>query len=274
MGIFSAIGGFLGGPFGAAIGGIGDGIFGASQQRKQVNAQNAMEMNKYVNLRKAAEKGGFHPLAVLNAGGGVNMQAAPRLLTSLSQANAFDALENEISGEGAKARDRQSVRDEIERLERERLKYDVAAATRTRPTIGNFGNIGSENALSVPASVSSLDTKEDGVVVDPHRADAGVITERLGESEIAQELMFLPNVVHDWSHNELVGWIAEKTGKSKSEINEFVYNQFDSTSAFRAWVMDQKNKAAAKKEGTGKHIAEWFGLPRPMIFGVEEGRYK
>lgn len=135
MGIFSTIGGLFG-PMGAAIGGIGDGILGASAKRKQAKRQNAMEMNKYANLRKAAEAGGFHPLAVLQAGGSVNMQAAPRLLTSLSASNAFDALEDEISGEGAKARERQDVRDEIERLEAQRLKYEVAASTRTRPTIG------------------------------------------------------------------------------------------------------------------------------------------
>lgn len=143
MGIFSAIGGLIGGPFGSAIGGIGDAVVGAAGERKRVKRQNAMEMNKYANLRTAAERGGFHPLAVLQAGGSVNQTAAPRLLTSLSQANAFDALENEISGEAAKARERQNVRDEIERLERERLRHEVAAATRTRPTIGEYGTINS-----------------------------------------------------------------------------------------------------------------------------------
>lgn len=145
MGIFSTIGGLLGGPFGVAIGGLGDAVVGASEQKKQVKRQNALEMQKYANLRTAAEAGGFHPLAVLQSGGSVNMQAAPRLLTSLSATNAFDALENEITGEGAKARERQNVRDEIERLERERLKHEVAAATRTRPTIGEYGTLNSGN---------------------------------------------------------------------------------------------------------------------------------
>lgn len=139
MGIFSTIGGFIGGPFGTAIGNIGDAIFAGSEERKQVKRQNAFEMQKYANLRKAAELGGFHPLAVLNAGGGFNMQAAPRLLTALSASNAFDALEDEISGKAAKDRERQDVRDEIERLERDRLKYEIAASTRTRPTIGTYG---------------------------------------------------------------------------------------------------------------------------------------
>lgn len=265
MSIFSALAGPL---LKAGLGFLG--------QRSQAKAQNRMEMMKYANLRKAAELGGFHPLAVLQSGGSVNMQAAPRLLTSLSQANAFDALEDEITGEGAKKRERQSVRDEIERLERDRLKHEVAAATRTRPSIGTMsaGVIGSENAESRSASVTSLDTKKDGFVVDPHRVDADIVTGRLGESEIIQELLFLPNAVHEWSHNELVGWIAERTGKPKSEINEFVYNQFEDTKAFRRWVFEQKNKAAAEKEGTGKHPAEWFGLPRPLIFGVEQGAYK
>lgn len=263
MSIFSALAGPL---LKAGLGFLG--------QRSQAKRQNRLEMSKYVNLRKAAEAGGFHPLAVLQAGGSVNMQAGPRLFTSLSQANAFDALEEEISGEGAKNRERQSVRDEIERLERDRLKYEVAAATRTRPSIGNFGKIGSENAESRPATVSSLDTKQDGFVTDPHTPDAEIYTQRLGESEIAQELMFLPNFIHDWSHNELVDWIADRTGKSKSELNEWIYNQFEDTRAFRRWVFDQKNKAAAEKEGTGSHPAEWIGLPRPLIFGVEQGKYK
>lgn len=110
-------------------------------KRSEAKAQNRLEMAKYKNLRKAAEAGGFHPLAVLQAGGSVNMQAGPRLLTSLSASNAFDALEDEYTGEAEKQRKRVQVEDEIRELERERLKYEVASSMRTRPTIGTIGTM-------------------------------------------------------------------------------------------------------------------------------------
>jgi hypothetical protein len=92
-------------------------------------------MNKYVRLREASERVGFHPLETLRAGGSVDARAAPRLLTSLSAYNAFDLLEDEISGEGAKERRRMEVEDEIRERELERLKQSVVAGVRTTPTL-------------------------------------------------------------------------------------------------------------------------------------------
>lgn len=135
MGLFSTIGTFLGGPFGAAIGGIADGVVGASEKRKQVKAQNALNMRKYADLRKAAELGGFHPLEVLRAGGDVTQQAAPRIMSTLAMSNSFDALENEISGEGAKQRRRQEVIDEIAERELENMKTATVRGTMTTPSI-------------------------------------------------------------------------------------------------------------------------------------------
>jgi hypothetical protein len=255
MGIFSVLGSFLG-PVGGAVGALADGVVGHNQKKKQVGAQNALEMDKYVRLRDAAERGGFHPLEVLRSGGEVATQASPRLLTSLSSANAFDALEGEFSGKAAAERNRQNVRDELERLEAERLKYDVVQRVFTRPTIGGLavppgGTLGSDKAESIPAPVSSLDTKPDGFVTDPHTPDADQIIGRFGESEIAQELMFLPNAIHDWAHDRIITELAERKGVGKAEMNQWVFDNFDSTAEFRAWALAQEEKESAEQDGQG-----------------------
>ena len=121
MGIFSTIGSLFG-PAGTAIGGVADGVAAHSSQKKAIEKANALEMQKFVRLRKAADLGGFHPLEALRSGQSVNAQAAPSLLSTLSASNSFDALENEITGEGAKARRRQEVDDEIQERELERLE--------------------------------------------------------------------------------------------------------------------------------------------------------
>lgn len=179
-------------PFLPLIGGALDFL----GKRSQAKRQNALEMQKYANLRKAAEAGGFHPLAVLQSGGSVNMQAGPRLLTSLSQSNAFDALEAEYTGEAAKARDRQNVRDEIERLEMERLKHDVAQQHMTRPTIGpsaGFSNKDDDEFYQMKENPVGLVKTEHGAVVetwegpDPFEMAMGWVNAKRSDAKAARE---------------------------------------------------------------------------------------
>lgn len=122
MGLFSSIGGFLGGPFGAAIGGAVDGVAGAIGKRSEAKRSNAAELNKYVRLREASERGGYHPLETLRAGGEVQHTTAPRIMTSLAMGNSFDALEAEFTGEAAKERARAAVDDEIRERQLENLR--------------------------------------------------------------------------------------------------------------------------------------------------------
>lgn len=135
MGIFSTLGQLFAGPVGAGIGGVVDGVAGHVADKKRTKDQNRLEMDKFVRLRKAAERGGFHPLSVLQAGGTVDATAAPRLLTSLSSTNAFDALENEISGDAAKERERQRINDEIAARELENLKIGIARSYQNQSSI-------------------------------------------------------------------------------------------------------------------------------------------
>lgn len=155
MGLFSALGGLLGGPVGGAIGGIGDSILGNRSERKRVAAQNQLEMEKFVRLRKAAEDGGFHPLEALRAGGTVDAQAAPRLMSTLAASNSFDALENELTGEGARQRRRQQVDDEIRERELERLKIETA-----RGIIGPDGTLGGNRPPRLNANGVSTDNDD------------------------------------------------------------------------------------------------------------------
>jgi len=121
MGIFSTIGSFFG-PIGSAVGSVGDAFLGHSQAKKEARRANAAEMNKFVRLRDASERAGYHPLETLRAGGSVGQVQAPRLISSLVASNAFDALENEISGEGARQRKRAEVDDEIRERQLENLR--------------------------------------------------------------------------------------------------------------------------------------------------------
>lgn len=135
MGLFSVLGGLIGGPFGGAIGGIVDGAASHNSKKKEIGAQNAAEMDKYVRLREAADRGGIHVLEALRAGGEVRQQTAPRLLTTLSANNSFDALEREISGEAAADRKRQRVADEIAERELENMRIATARSVFASPTL-------------------------------------------------------------------------------------------------------------------------------------------
>lgn len=258
MGIFSTIGSVIPGlgPWGTAIGAAVDGVVAASGQRAQVREQNKLEATKFERLRKAAEKGGFHPLEVLRAGGSVNTQAQPRLLTSLSATNAFDALEDEYTGEAAKERHRQGVRDEI--LERElEIQRAVAQTYRTRPTIGNTADtIAAENGWPSPqdaapgggfrtgpnrrpvigggnekdevepgnASITDMSRigESDRTYEDPSRIDATVMQTRFGDAELFNTIYAGFMYFNRRDYNAALSFVSARTGISKNDLHKMI----------------------------------------------------
>jgi len=253
MGLFTTIGSFFG-PVGTALGAVGDGIMSHKSKKKETQAQNALEMDKFVRLREASERGGFHPLETLRAGGQVQANAAPRLYTSLSQSNAFDALENEISGEGAKARERQRIDDEIQARELERLEIANAQMTQPtvrsntpfRPPLGSQG--GAPRRPSTPPFIepgkdaprddrpdANLDHVERGpdtvtgsrdltgqVYNDPTRGDFSMVEERKGDSEIVNAPMIAEQWYNDWNYNQALYYTAEELNMSTDELHQAI----------------------------------------------------
>jgi hypothetical protein len=235
MGLFSTIGSFFG-PIGTAVGAVGDALAGHKAKKDQVNDQNALDMQKYVRLRKAAEDGGFHPLEALRSGGSVPAAAAPRLFSTLSASNAFDALEDEITGEAARERRRQEVIDEINERELERAQQSVARGVMTTPTLATNrpprlpggaaagdtrGAMGAEGLTSTVTDVSGRDINDpERWFSDPHRVDFGVLTERWGESELVEALAFPFNAAFDAAYTSRVRSIAEVTGRTPLDVHQ------------------------------------------------------
>lgn len=247
MGIFSTIGSFWG-PTGMAIGQVADGVGAYIGQRNQTREQNKLEMDKFARLRKAADKGGFHPLEVLRAGGSVNTQAGPRLLTSLSATNAFDALEDEITGEAARERHRQEVKDEI--LERElEIQRTVAKGYRTTPSIAPTGRTWQADAP--PSSATPEVTPPKGattfgspvqkpdvmegmntvtqtgdiggdVFEDPSKQDMSVYEERDGDAELLNTIRAITSNINRWDYNAALEFVASRTDLTKQEVHDLV----------------------------------------------------
>lgn len=168
-GIFSVIGTALGGLFGGGSGKIistalGGALGQRSDDRRAAGKQNALDMQKFVRLRKAAEMGGFHPLEALRSGQSIPASTGGRLQSSLSNSNAFDALEDELTGEGARQRKRESVEDEIRERELDKQRYDVAqqqtnqsSITRTRPLLGGGSRVADQAPDAMTASPELAD---------------------------------------------------------------------------------------------------------------------
>lgn len=110
-------------PVVAAVAG---GLINHASEKSRVREQNRLNMGELLRTRKAAEEAGFHPLEALRAGATVQQSAGPRLMSSLMASGAFDALEDELTGERAKREKRAEVDDEIRELERQRLRFNVA----------------------------------------------------------------------------------------------------------------------------------------------------
>lgn len=112
------------------------GILGGKSRQREVARQNELEMQKFVRLRQAAEAGGFHPLEALRSGAEVQATARPGIMSSIAASGAFDTLENELTGEGARQRRRAQVDDEIRERELERLKLETARGIIGTATVG------------------------------------------------------------------------------------------------------------------------------------------
>jgi len=134
--LFSTIGSALGGIWGPAGSAIGGAFGGLIDGNKAAKDKNNIEMNKFVRLREAAEKADIHVLEALRSGHQVGA-TTPRLQSSLSAYNAYDQLTDELTGEGAKARKRADVEDEIRERELQRLKIETANGQITKSTIGS-----------------------------------------------------------------------------------------------------------------------------------------
>jgi len=158
MGIFSSIGkvvgGFFGGPLGSGAGSALGGLLDDKKDRSNQRKYDAQEMANYrqrlVWLREDAEKGGFHPLEALHGGalGGMPSGTRPRVMSQSAAIGGFDKLNDVLSGDYARERNREDMRDEL-------LRIDIDNARRT----GRLGRVG---GATFPAD-SNLDKSSDPV---------------------------------------------------------------------------------------------------------------
>jgi hypothetical protein len=241
MGLFSAIGGALGSTFGPLGQAVGSGLGSALDGKILAKDQNKAEANKFVRLRAAAEKGGFHPLEALRAGYEVGW-SSPRLVSGLARANAFDAFEDELTGEAAKQRRREQVDDELRERQLEILKYDVArqqlgeASIRNVPTKGgrlpparglvdaDAGSPTSADQVEVkPATVTALHP-DDGSDLqkfsNPWRGDGGAFEERYGDAELVTTGYAAWAIFDDFRYNLVLSMLSDATGKTRREIHK------------------------------------------------------
>ena len=156
MGLLSSIGkiagGFFGGPIGGALGGA---LGGAIDDRNDRSAQRKMDAqewerhrNRFAYLQQDAAKGGFHPLEALRATGAPGgPRSTPRVMTSLATQNAFDQLDEVLSGRQAAADKRQELEDEL-------LRTQIDSYSRT----GKLGRI-SEAAFPKKAAATTSGQK-------------------------------------------------------------------------------------------------------------------
>lgn len=247
-GIFSVIGTALGGLFGGGSGkvistALGGALGGSYDSRRAAGKQNALDMQKFVRLRKAAEDGGFHPLEALRSGQSIPAGTGSRLFSSLSNSNAFDVLEDELTGEGAKQRNRESVEDEIRERELDKQRYDVAqqqknesSITRTSPRLPSASGSLPAN-LGAPVIMTATDDNEPNPAVkpgratvtpprdllsevgsDPTRGDFAMTEERLGDNEIINAPLVAEQAINDMSYKASVAYTAEKLGMTNAEV--------------------------------------------------------
>lgn len=200
-------------------------------------SSNAAQMNQFVRLRQAAERAGFHPLEVLRAGGQVGWQS-PRLASSAAMTNAFDMIEDELTGEAAKRAKRQQVEDEIRQRELEILQQQTAAVNSviTRPSIATGAVLGGDNQLEVGRETVSnpLPRGGEGEFTSPWNPDAEVAEARWGD--VMQEVVGIGNIFKDMSYNAALGRLAKALGVSKRELHERIANAPDPKAEFaKVW---------------------------------------
>lgn len=250
MGLFSALGtigglifgGSTGAKFGNLIGGGLDGLAAGKEKRDAIKKANKSEMDKYVRLREAAERGGYHPLEVLRAGGSVGYTARPSLMSSLASTNAFDALEHEITGEGAKERKRQQVEDEIRERQLEQMKNETVAQL-TRSLQGNKSKTISPQVTpqdaplqnEVRPNLSSQPYAQNDKFTPPWLASAED-AEAYGW-EIGGAIQGVTNMLAVVPYNKGLSDLASYLGKTEREIHNKIAGM--SGTDGKKWFQDQ-----------------------------------
>jgi len=246
----TAIGGMFGGGSGAVLAkGLG-GLLGEKYDNDKAAKKNAnIDANRFVRLRHAAERGGFHPLEALRAGGAAPVVSQPRLMTNTATSNAFDYIEQF---------ERQK-REDVLRAEQDAEKKRNAANNSLRGSLGTRGATESRAAEGTVTNVSGEPKylpdgtpNPDFTYSKPNMIDMGVITERYGEAELVEQVAFPINWAADRQYNWLLREISKLTGKPR----ETLHNEAAAGGAgvLREWTGMMLNKGS-EKEGTGNSPA-------------------
>jgi hypothetical protein len=215
MSIFSAIGSFVAGPFGALASTALSSVLGAaaaSQRRKQAIKD---QDNQFVRMRNAAQKAGFNPLTVMRNGGaqmfgGVPTFSKAGFMQDFVQ-QGFNAWTTHADNDPLKKYNKE-VRD----LTIESMKSQIALDKAQRRSIG---------VLSAPA-LGSVTGKGNNPMTDDRTAvttalgtttpantsDAEVAETRYGD--IAQEVFGAANLISDLYTSGILSaeQFANKTG--------------------------------------------------------------
>jgi hypothetical protein len=162
--IGSAIGGLLGGgaigTIGSAIGGGIGSLIDEKRARKQAAAT---DRDYYVKLRANALRGGFHPLEALRAGGGGGYGSEASLVrsklgTSIAKQNAHDTLQDVLSGDYARRREKEDLDIQIRRTQLDQLR---------RQPVGGFsagvGAYHSDKPKTEAPELADLEDRPEGV---------------------------------------------------------------------------------------------------------------
>jgi hypothetical protein len=162
MSIFSAIGSFVAGPFGALASTALSSVLGAaaaSQRRKQAIKD---QDNQFVRMRNAAEKAGFNPLTVMRNGGAQMFGGVPTFSKAGFMQNfvqqGYNAWTTHADNDPLK-----KYNDEVRELSKRQTQASIdnmiANTVYTRKQTAALGS----DAFDAPQSVKLLDSNGEPV---------------------------------------------------------------------------------------------------------------
>ncbi|MEP3530115.1 MAG: hypothetical protein ABJN39_20240 [Sulfitobacter sp.] len=144
---------------------IAGGLLGGIFQKKSEKRQNAYAVENTLKslprLRQSAEDAGFNPLTALLAGGGGGFNAGAPNVAPLASASVIQGVVQDASdkftGEDQEQKARQKVRDDIERLQLERLAAGGAKTITTRTSEANtLPNLTASSPAKLGATQTSV----------------------------------------------------------------------------------------------------------------------
>lgn len=141
MSIWSKIGSFVAGPFGAIAATAVSSLLGAKAAREQRKQTISDQDNQFVRMRNAATKAGFNPLTVLRSGGGQMFGGVP----TFSKAGFMQQFVQQGYNAWATHPENDPLKkhyDEIRRLEKEQRQVTLAIdklqlANLKKPSVNN-----------------------------------------------------------------------------------------------------------------------------------------